>query len=97
MVLVNKFDTLGLPPQLKATITGLNTILADLGFPKWTLVRWPVPPLMTVWLFLTLVMSGLRWFAMFEILFILYKFFEEYGDPVSDWVQNTGVRGRNKK
>lgn len=91
MALVNKFNKFGLPPQLYNTVFGLNTVLTELGFPKWTLVKWPVPPLLTFWLLLTLLMSGLRWFAMFQIMFVLYKFFEEYGDPMSDWVQANGA------
>lgn len=84
---------LGLPPQLCSTVKGLNTVLTDLGFPSWMLVKWPVPPLLSFWLILTLLLSGLRWFALSEIVFVLYKFFEEYGEPVSDWV-NASSRGK---
>ena len=86
MALVNNLDHIGIPPQLRSTLKGLNNVMADLGFPKWTLVKWQVPPLLTFWLLLTLLFSGLRWFAISEIVFILYKFFEDYGEPVSDWV-----------
>ncbi|KAF6019641.1 hypothetical protein EB796_022060 [Bugula neritina] len=90
MVIVNKFDKVFLPPQVRTTLYGMNNVLATLGFPKWTLVKWPVPPLMTFWLLLTLLMSGLKWFALFELLFVFYKFFDEYGEPLSDWMHSNG-------
>ncbi|XP_067935675.1 uncharacterized protein [Watersipora subatra] len=86
MAIVNKVEHIGVPPQLRSTLIGLNSVLTDLGFPRWILVKWQVPPLLTFWLLLTLLLSGLRWFALSQIAFTLYKLYEEYGEPVSDWV-----------
>jgi len=88
-----QLDRLGFPPQIYSTLYGLNKVMADLGFPRWTLVKWQVPPLYTFWLMMVLIMSGLKWFAAFQLLFILYKTYEHYGDPMTDWVQG-GIRGK---
>ena len=85
MVLVEqRMESLGIPPQFLSAVTGFNQVLTGLGFPRWTLVKWQLPPLVTFWLLIVLMLSGLRWFALFEILFVVYKFCEEYG--ISNWL-----------